>query len=145
MERIRQKCRIFVLRNHKLQFTTIAEMTPILFNTRDELIKVDLDKMIYAEADGNYVYMTFRNRLRIMVTISLLQFARLIESSLNDGNKGMYIRIGRKFIIDRRYIVMISLTKQTITLSDMQTDKPVVLNAPKETLRALKKTLTEQR
>ena len=42
-------------------------MTPILFNTRDELIKVDIDKMIYAMAEDNYVHLFFRNSQSVMV------------------------------------------------------------------------------
>ena len=46
-------------------------MTPIIFNTRDELIKVDIDKMIYAMAEDNYVHMYFRNGQTVMVCMTL--------------------------------------------------------------------------
>lgn len=118
-------------------------MTPILFNTRDELTKIDFDKMVYAEADGNYLYITMRNGLRLMVTFSLIQFEKLIENAVTEANRGMYIRIGRKYIVDRRYIVQISIHKQLLVLSDMEVDKPMVLSVPKEALKALKQTMTE--
>ena len=118
-------------------------MTPIIFKTRDELAKIDLDKMVYAEADGNYLYITMRNGLRLMVTIPLIQFERLIENVVTEANRGMYIRIGRKYIVDRRYIVQVSIPKQSLILSDMATDKPVVLSVPKEALKALKQRITE--
>ena len=46
----------------------MAITTPIIFNTRDELIKVDIDKMIYAMAEDNYVHLFFRNGQSVMVT-----------------------------------------------------------------------------
>ncbi|MCQ2254425.1 MAG: LytTR family transcriptional regulator DNA-binding domain-containing protein [Bacteroidaceae bacterium] len=118
-------------------------MTPIIFNTRDDLVKIDLDKMVYAEADGNYLYITMQNGLRVMVTMSLIQFEKLIENAVTDKTRGMYIRIGRKYIVDRRYIVQICLPKQTLTLSNMATDKSVSLSVPKEALKVLKQKMTE--
>lgn len=118
-------------------------MTPIIFNTRDDLVKIDLDKVVYAEADGNYLYITMQNGLRVMVTMSLIQFEKLIENAVTDKTRGMYIRIGRKYIVDRRYIVQICLPKQTLTLSNMATDKPVSLSVPKEALKVLKQKMTE--
>ncbi len=118
-------------------------MTPIIFKNRDDLVKIDLDKMVYAEADGNYLYITMQNGLRVMVTMSLIQFEKLIESAVTDTNRGMYIRIGRKYIVDRRYIVQISMPRQKLILSNMATDKPVTLSVPKEALKALKQTMTE--
>lgn len=118
-------------------------MTPILLKTRDELIKIDLDKMIYAEADGNYVYFVFRNTERIMAAISLLQLTKLIVNCASQNDSGRYIRIGRKYIVDRRYITHINIPKQALTLSDLDTIKPITLNVHRDALRTLKQTMTQ--
>lgn len=131
------------LLNKKYTISLINDMSLIIFKTRDDLVKIDLDKMVYAEADGNYLYIYMQNGLRVMVTMSLIQFEKLIESMVTDANRGMYIRIGRKYIVDRRYIVQISLPKQLLILSNMATDKPVSLSVPKDALKLLKQKMTE--
>ena len=65
-------------------------MTPIIFNTRDELIKVDIDKMIYAMAEDNYVHMYFRNGQSVMVCMTLQSLEQLILSVIVKNKKGVY-------------------------------------------------------
>jgi len=56
---------------------------------------------------------------------------------------GRYIRIGRRYIVDQRYITAINVQKQQLLLTDSDVVKPVILNVPKEALKALKQKLTE--
>lgn len=119
-------------------------MTPILFNTRDELVKVDLDKMVYAESDGNFLRITFLNSQVFTIALTLQKLENILEHSSIDSDK-RYIRIGRRYIVDRRYITYINLLKQTLILSDLEYMKPIVLNVHKEALKRLKACLiTEQ-
>lgn len=119
-------------------------MSPIIFNTRDELVKIDLDKLVYAEADGNYITLTFLNGQRIMVSFTLQHLEQLIAQSMNAEKKGQFIRIGRKYIVGRQYITQINLLKQTLTLSELQYLQPIVLSVHKEALKALKQTIIEK-
>lgn len=116
-------------------------MKPIIFNTRDELIRVELDKLVYAEADGNYVTMTFLNGQRIMVCITLQHLEELILQGMFAENKGRFIRIGRRFIVCSRHITQINVLKQTLTLSDLQTFSPITITVHKDALKALKKSI----
>lgn len=118
-------------------------MTPILFNTRDELIKVDIDKMIYAMAEDNYVYLHFRNSQSVMVCTTLQSLEQLIQSVVARNKKGIYTRIGRRYIVNNNYITQINILKQQLILSDLDVIEPIVLKVPKEALKVLKQTITE--
>lgn len=118
-------------------------MTPIIFNTRDELIKVDIDKMIYAMAEDNYVHLYFRNGQRTMVSTTLQSLEQLILSVIARNRKGIYTRIGRRYIVNNNYITQINVLKQQLILSDLDVIEPIVLKVPKEALKVLKQTITE--
>ena len=120
----------------------MAITTPIIFNTRDELIKVDIDKMIYAMAEDNYVHLFFRNGQSVMVTTTLQSLEQLILSVIAKNKKGVYTRIGRKYIVNNSYIMQINTLKQQLVLSDMDVIKPITLNISKEALKVLKSSIT---
>jgi DNA-binding LytR/AlgR family response regulator len=120
-------------------------MTPIIFNTRDELIKVDIDKMIYAMAEDNYVHMHFRNGQSVMVCMPLQSLEQLILSVIAKNKKGVYTRISRKYIVNNNYIMQINLLKQQLVLSDLDVIKPITLNVSKDALKVLKQTMTENK
>ena len=123
----------------------MAITTPIIFNTRDELIKVDIEKMVYAMAEDNYVYLFFRNGQSVMVTTTLQSLEQLILSVIAKNKKGVYTRIGRKYIVNNSYIMQINTLKQQLVLSDMDVIKPITLNVSKEALKVLKSTITENK
>lgn len=123
----------------------MAITTPIIFNTRDELIKVNIDKMIYAMAEDNYVHLFFRNGQSVMVTTTLQSLEQLILSVIAKNKKGVYTRIGRKYIVNNSYIMQINTLKQQLVLSDMDVIKPITLNVSKEALKVLKSTITEKK
>lgn len=120
-------------------------MTPILFNTRDELIKVDIDKMVYAMAEDNYVHLFFRNGQSVMVKMTLQALEQLIVSVIAKSNKGVYTKIGRRYIVNNSYIMQINVLRQQLVLSDLDVMKPIVLSVSKEALKVLKQTMTEKK
>ncbi|MCF0236115.1 MAG: LytTR family transcriptional regulator DNA-binding domain-containing protein [Bacteroidaceae bacterium] len=118
-------------------------MTPIIFNTRDELIRIDLDKMVYAMAEDNYVYLYFRNGQHAMVCASLQSLEQLILNRIAHNKTGKYIRIGRKYIVNESYITHINVQKQQLVLSDLDHIAPITLQAAREALKTLKQSILE--
>ncbi len=118
-------------------------MIPIIYKTRDELLKVDLDKLIYVEADSNYVHLHFRNGMSPVVMLSLQQIQDTIQKYGTPDVQGRFIRIGRRFIIDRRYVAQINIPKQHLILTDWDVIQPIRLSVSKEALKSLKQTLSE--
>lgn len=117
----------------------------LYLNTRDELFKVDLDKMIYAMAEGNYVNMYFRNGQRIIICTSLQSLEQMILGVIAKNKRGVFIRIGRRYIVNNNYITHINVLKQQLVLSDMDVVKPIVLSVSKEALKTLKQAMVENK
>lgn len=115
----------------------------LYINTRDELFKVDLDKMIYAMAEGNYVNMYFRNGQRVIICTSLQSLEQMIMGVIAKNKRGIFIRIGRRYIVNNNYITHVNVLKQQLVLSDLDVVKPILLNVSKEALKTLKQTMIE--
>lgn len=119
-------------------------MQPLLvFNSRDELFRIPVSKLVYFEADGNYTHIVSKNKLRSTVWCSLTQMEKHLEKQMGI-RASLFMRIGRRYIVNRRYIYGISISRQQLTLSDGETFTHV-LPVSKESLRALKNLLTEVR
>lgn len=91
--------------------------------------------------DGNYCNINLRNGLCICVNVSLTAIEKQVNDSLiKAGYRGepMFIRIGRKFIVNVRFIVHIDVLKQKLLLSDCRSPKIHELDVAKDSLRNLK-------
>ena len=89
----------------------------IFFNTRDELQRIDVSKIVYFESDGNYTDIVMVNKLRASVCMNLGEMEKLLSMQLGDENRN-FIRLGRRFIINMQYIYHINTLKQQLILSD---------------------------
>lgn len=92
-------------------------MNYIIFNSRDQLFRIEIAKIVYFEADGNYTKVIMADKLKALVPLSLGQ----VEKGLADLMKeraAIFMRVGKRYIINRKYIFEISLAKQCLVLSD---------------------------
>lgn len=89
----------------------------IYFNSRDRLIRVDLENIVYFEGDGNYTYMTTVNNHKTCLTINLLHTEEALAAQLGENAKRL-MRIGKRFIVNMRFIHQVDLLKQVLILSD---------------------------
>lgn len=108
----------------------------VFFNSRDELLRVDLSSVVYFEADANYTKMISANGLTDMVCISLGRMEELLVLKFKD-DPGMFARIGKRFILNLNYVYKINTLKQELTLSDQHTFS-YTLSISKVALKALK-------
>ena len=89
----------------------------IFFNSRDELLRIDTSKIVYFEADGNYTNIVMVNKLHAAICMNLGEMERAIASQIGDDAK-IFMRIGKRFIINMRYVYSINVLKQQLILSD---------------------------
>ena len=108
----------------------------IYFNSRDELLRVDLLSVVYFEADANYTRIVSANGLTDMVCMSLGRMEELLVLSFKDS-PGTFARIGKRFILNLNYVYRINTLKQELTLSDQHTFS-YILSISKVALKALK-------
>lgn len=89
----------------------------IFFNSRDELQRIDVDKIVYFESSGNYTDIVMVNKLRSAVCMNLGEMESLLATQLGEESKS-FMRIGRRFIINMNYVYQINVLKQQLILSD---------------------------
>ena len=94
-----------------------ADKVYIFFNSRDELLRIDVSKIVYFEADGNYTDIVMVNKLRAAVCMNLGEMEKAIAAQIGDEAKTFMI-IGKRFIINMRYVYSINVLKQQLVLSD---------------------------
>lgn len=108
----------------------------VYFNSRDKLIRLNILNVVFFEADGNYTNMVTTNKHKACLTINLLQTEKALADQLGD-TAHQFIRIGKRFVVNRNFIFQIDILKQELMLSDMQS---FVFRLPvaKEALKSLK-------
>ena len=89
----------------------------IFFNSRDELLRIDTAKIVYFEANGNYTNIIMVNKLRASVCMNLGEMEKALADQIGDEAK-RFMRIGKRFIINMRYVYSVNVLKQQLVLSD---------------------------
>jgi len=112
----------------------------IYFNSRDELLRIDLKRVAYFEADGNYTKIVSINGLSSMVLLNLGKMEAFISLRSKEENR-MFARIGKRFIVNLSFIYSLNLLKQELILSDQRffTEK---ISISKDALKKLKELLS---
>ena len=89
----------------------------LFINSRDELYKIDIAKIVYFEAEGNYTNFVLSNKLKGAVCMNLAQMQKLINDNLHEAG-AVFARIGKRYIVYLDFVYHINVLKQCITLSD---------------------------
>ena len=112
----------------------------VYFSSRDELLKIDLRRVLFFEADANYTIIVSSNGLSSMVLMSLGKMEDLL-SARSKSEKASFARIGKRYIINLSYIYRINALKQELTLSDQRFFSQT-LSISKEALKKLKELMS---
>lgn len=91
----------------------------IYFNSRDKLIRLDTQKIVYFEGDGNYTYIVTANKQKVCITMNLSHTEDALAAQLGN-NANHFMRIGKRFIVNMNYIFQIDILKQMLMLSDCE-------------------------
>ena len=108
----------------------------IYFNSRDKLIRLDTQKIVYFEGDGNYTYIVTANKQKVCITLNLAHTEDALAAQLGENAK-RFMRIGKRFIVNMNYIYQVDIQKQVLMLSDYE---HFIFQLPvsKEALKAVK-------
>lgn len=116
----------------------------ILFNTRDELIKIDLRYVAYFHAARNYTEVFFTNGYDMLLTTSLSNIEQVLNTQKVLGRIPVFVRIGRSFIINLRHIVHIDVLRQRLVINDPKYTHVYSIEMPREALKNLKELYTRK-
>ena len=102
----------------------------------NKLIRIDIQKIIYFEGDGNYTYVVTANKQKVCVTMNLSHTEEALATQLGENAKH-FLRIGKRFIVNMNYIYQVDIQKQVLMLSD---NERFLFQMPvsKEALKAVK-------
>lgn len=110
----------------------------LYFNTRDELIRVDLRNVGYFKADRNYTDVYFLNGYHVTLPTCLVAIEKMLDDDRMKGRTMPFVRIGRSVIVNIRHIVHINVLKQELVICDMRTTCVLKVEVQKEALKKLK-------
>lgn len=114
-------------------------MEYVYFNSRDELIRLSIADIVYFEADGNYTKVVTANKLASVIGLNLCEMEKALASQLGE-TATIFIRIGKRFIINRNFIYKINIHAQGLVLSDFSRFA-YKLPVSKDALRKMKQLL----
>ena len=112
----------------------------IYFKSRDELLRIEISKIVYFEADGNYTNIVMVNKLRAAVCMNLGEMENALARQLGTDSR-IFVRIGKRYIINMEYVYQINVLKQHLILSDYD-HFAFQLNISKDALRKMKELMT---
>ena len=95
----------------------MVQMELIFFNSRDQLLRIDMAEIVYFEGDGNLTYIVTSNKMKGTVNMNLGKMEEFLANEY--GRKAsFFLRIGKKYIINMNYVYLINVSKQKLVLSD---------------------------
>lgn len=112
-------------------------MNEVIFNRRNELLRIPIDKAMFYEAYGNYCYGVFPNNQKVMLPVGLNQVEQIIAEKAT-ARQPVFIRIGKRYIVNTDVIVQINFSKQQLILSDFDHPGNYALPVSKEALKQVK-------
>lgn len=108
----------------------------LYLNSRDELLRIDINRIVYFESDGNYTNIILANNLKGVVTKNLAQMQKVLSENLKE-KASRFARIGKRYIINLNYVYQINILQQKLVLSDGYLFS-FQIGISKESLKALK-------
>ena len=108
----------------------------LYLNSRDEFYRIEVSKIVYFEADGNYTHIMLTNRMRGTVCMNLSKMQEILNSTLSD-RAARFARVGKSHIINLNYVYHIAILRQKLELSDGENFN-YSLSISKEALKGLK-------
>ncbi len=117
-------------------------MYKLCLNSRDELLIIDLEKIAFFKANGNYTHMNYILGETHLLTIGLSKVEEFIRMTWPKSTPSPFVRLGRSLIINQSFLSEISVLKQRIVLSD-KCEHSYSLSVPKPLLKEYKERINE--
>ena len=117
-------------------------MLKVFINSRTEFSVINLDKVVYLKADGNYTDFYF-NDGKIKTHLSTLStFLTDIEIAYAESNiPSPFFRMGRSYIVNTDYLASVNILKGVLTF-ESEIIKPI--KSYQSNLRSLRDFMVEK-
>ena len=118
-------------------------MVLLVFKSRDELIQVNPEDIVYFQADGNYSLMLLASRKEQLLSMNLSKVQLILDEQLGLKSE-LFERVGRDLILRKDFIYSIQTLRKKLILSIPNTDKFFELDVSKVALKKLKENQEEK-
>lgn len=112
----------------------------IYFNTRDELIRINLAEVIYFESNGNYIKMVSVGNITTNLLTSMNSLAEVFKAM----KSLKFIKVGKSHYINKEYLYKINILRKQLLLRGLPDQPLISLPVSKESLRDLKQTINSE-
>lgn len=109
----------------------------LCINSRDELFIINLDEVACFNADGNYTNIHYIGGQKQSISLGLTKMEKLVSSAYPTGQASGFVRVGRSFLVNQKYLCHIDTLKQKLILSDFK-KASLTINITKNLLKAYK-------
>ena len=116
---------------------------PVIIYTANELIRIQPDVIVYVISEGNYTTLVLIDLTEHVFAFNLSHLELLLHDQLGEEN-AMFIRTGKRLIINREYFYKVNIGKKQLILADIRNNLSISLTASKVALRQLKSYLESQ-
>lgn len=114
-------------------------MEKMYFNTRDELVAVDFERVALIQANGNFTRIIYINKHDVMISMGINKVGEMLTRHPQLARE--FYRIGRSLIIHHNYLERIDVQRQFLVLSDLASNE-IRVKMSKPQLKAYKNGLT---
>ncbi len=80
----------------------------LFLTARDEFYRLDISKIVYFEADGNYTRFTLANGQKGAVLMNLSSMQSLLSASLKE-EASIFARVGISVIVNLNFVYLIGI------------------------------------
>ena len=114
----------------------------LIIKTRDELLRIRIEQILYYEADRNYTKLILNNGIQFTFAINIGKIEEILENQVT-GCKMILMRVGKSHIINKNHILQINLPRQKLLLLTAE-GKARELIISKDPLKVLKDSLENE-
>ena len=117
-------------------------MLKVFINSRTEFAVINLDKVVYLKADGNYTDFYFNDGKTKIHLSTLSSFLTDIEMAYAESNTpSPFFRMGRSYIVNTDYLASVNILKGVLTF-ESEIIKPI--KSYQSNLRSLRDFMVEK-
>ena len=114
----------------------------LIIKTRDELLRIRIEQILYFEADRNYTKLILNNGIQFTFAINIGKIEEILEKQVI-GCKMILMRVGKSHIINKNHLLQINLPRQKLLLLTAE-GKARELIISKDPLKTLKDSLESE-
>ena len=88
----------------------------LIIKNKSEVLYLQLDDILYVEADGNYsnIYLADGSMINSL-SYQRAEIAKLMNEQLTDEERAPFVMLGRSYMINTKYVLRIQPTRQILT------------------------------